>query len=81
MINYKRLAVSETHPLRLKILKAYDASKEPLSPNQLYCQFKLKVGLSTVSYHVAALRDAGLIGLVKEVPRRGAVEHYYRVVS
>jgi len=34
--------------------------------------------LSLVSNHVATLKKAGVLELVKSVPRRGALEHYYR---
>jgi hypothetical protein len=36
--------------------------------------------LATVSRHVAMLRDLGFIELTHTVPRRGAVEHFYRAV-
>lgn len=38
-------------------------------------------GIASVSYHVKVLRDHGLIELERKVPRRGAVEHFYRAVS
>lgn len=34
--------------------------------------------LSLVSNHVAVLKKAGVLELVKSEPRRGALEHYYR---
>lgn len=37
--------------------------------------------LSTISYHVRILRECGLIELDHVVPRRGAVEHFYRAVD
>lgn len=37
--------------------------------------------LSTISYHVRILRECGLIELDHMVPRRGAVEHFYRAVD
>lgn len=36
--------------------------------------------LGHVSYHVLVLRNSGLIVLDHKVPRRGAVEHFYRAV-
>jgi hypothetical protein len=36
--------------------------------------------LATVSHHVRVLRDTGSIALTRTVPRRGAVEHYYRAI-
>lgn len=37
--------------------------------------------LSQVSYHVKVLEKCGLIVLDHEVPRRGAVEHFYRAAT
>jgi DNA-binding transcriptional ArsR family regulator len=37
--------------------------------------------LSSTSYHVRVLRECGLIELDHKVPRRGAVEHFYRAVD
>ena len=39
---------------------------------------ELNEGLSQVSYHVSVLRNCRLIALDGKVPRRGAVEHFYR---
>jgi DNA-binding transcriptional ArsR family regulator len=46
-----------------------------LSPNRLAPE--LGESLSLVSYHVKVLAETGAIRLVKEVPRRGATEHFY----
>jgi DNA-binding transcriptional ArsR family regulator len=42
---------------------------------------ELNEGLSQVSYHVVVLRECGLIEGDHKVPRRGAVEHFYRAVT
>ncbi len=39
---------------------------------------ELNEGLSQVSYHVCVLRECRLIVLDHKIPRRGAVEHFYR---
>lgn len=39
----------------------------------------LGAGLSNVSYHVNVLRSSGMIVLDHTEPRRGAVEHFYKV--
>jgi DNA-binding transcriptional ArsR family regulator len=75
--DWKRLALAEVHPLRLQILEAFDSSKKPLSPKEL-CR-KVGAPLSNVSYHVKQLREAQIVELVKTEPRRGAVEHFYRL--
>ena len=41
----------------------------------------LNEGLSQVSYHVVVLRNCGLIVEDHQIPRRGAVEHFYRAVA
>src|SRR4029077_7533944 len=42
---------------------------------------ELNEGLSQVSYHVSVLRECRLIVLDHKVPRRGAVEHFYRAAT
>jgi DNA-binding transcriptional ArsR family regulator len=63
------------HPLRPRILQILTVRGEA-SPNEIATE--LGVPLGTLSYHTRLLRDAGWIELVREVPRRGAVEHFYR---
>lgn len=65
-----------TNPVQLAILGILrDGSLA--SPNII--SGKLRLPLGNVSYHVAVLRDKGCISLKREVPRRGAVEHFYAV--
>jgi DNA-binding transcriptional ArsR family regulator len=66
-----------SHPLRPRILQILTYRGEA-SPNEIAAE--LDVPLGTLSYHTRLLRDAGWIELVREVPRRGAVEHFYRAV-
>jgi DNA-binding transcriptional ArsR family regulator len=49
------------------------------SPNEIAKE--LDEGLSQVSYHVKVLRECRLIVIDHEVPRRGAVEHFYRAAT
>jgi DNA-binding transcriptional ArsR family regulator len=63
------------HPLRLRILAALE--HRTASPSELADD--LDAPLGNVSYHVRQLHGLGLLKLVKETPRRGAVEHYYRL--
>jgi DNA-binding transcriptional ArsR family regulator len=65
------------HELRVEILTILN--ERMASPNEL--SKELGEGLSQVSYHVKVLKDYGCITQVKTVPRRGAVEHYYRATS
>jgi len=57
------------HPLRIAILTILN--DRMASPNEL--SKELDEGLSQVSYHVEALKDYGMIEMVKTEPRRGAV--------
>jgi DNA-binding transcriptional ArsR family regulator len=43
-------------------------------------QDELGLSLPTASHHMRELRKMGLIEHVRDVPRRGAVAHYYRTV-
>ena len=67
-----------SHPLRPRILQIL-ADRGEASPNEIAAE--LDVPLGTLSYHTRLLRDTGWIELVREVPRRGAVEHFYRTVK
>lgn len=49
------------------------------SPKEIAAE--LNEGLGQVSYHVKVLRECKLIALDHKVPRRGAVEHFYRAVE
>lgn len=74
---WERLARAETHALRLRILTRLQQAEEPMSAGQLRREFDLPQ--QNVAYHVAALREAGLIVETHTKQRRGALEHFYRV--
>lgn len=69
-----RLIKALSHPLRVRILALLE--ERTASPVKL--ADLLGADLGVVSYHVRRLEQFGLIELVKETPRRGAVEHHYR---
>jgi DNA-binding transcriptional ArsR family regulator len=71
------LAKALAHPLRTRILAALE--DRTASPSELAQE--LGVSLGVVSYHVRRLAALRFLKLVKRVPRRGAVEHYYTVVA
>lgn len=73
----ERLMRGMCHALRYQILT--HLNDREWSPNELSDQ--LAEGLSQVSYHVNVLKDYGLIELTKTMPRRGAVEHFYRATT
>src|SRR3954454_10121528 len=74
-VNDQKYVKAMAHPLRLSILGALE--HRTASPSEL--AEELGAPLGNVSYHVRQLHGLGLLKLVKETPRRGAVEHYYRL--
>lgn len=71
------IAKALAHPLRVRILGLLE--ERTASPRELADE--LQVDLGVVSYHVRALARKGLLTLVSEKPRRGAVQHYYRATE
>ncbi len=71
-----RVVKALAHPIRVQILGALE--DRVASPNQLAGE--LGVSLGSVSYHVHRLVDLGFLKLVKRIPRRGAIEHYYTLI-
>lgn len=63
------------HPLRVQILKSLEDG--PQSPIQISNRSGKPLG--TVSYHMRVLLDCGCVELVNTIPRRGAVEHVYKL--
>src|SRR3712207_1207686 len=73
-ITQPHLVKAIAHPLRQQILDILDG--RTASPSEIATE--LDASLGVVSYHVRKLHSLKLIKLVKKVPRRGAVEHYYK---
>jgi DNA-binding transcriptional ArsR family regulator len=71
------LARALAHPLRTRILSALE--DRTASPSELATELGAPLGV--VSYHVRRLAALRFLKLVKRVPRRGAVEHYYTAVA
>jgi DNA-binding transcriptional ArsR family regulator len=64
-----------SHPLRVQILRLLE--EKDMSPVEIATALGLPV--NRVSYHMRQLARFDLIKLVKTTPRRGAVEHHYRL--
>jgi predicted ArsR family transcriptional regulator len=64
-----------SHPLRVQILRLLE--EKDGSPVEIANTLGLPV--NRVSYHMRQLARFDLIKLVKTTPRRGAVEHHYRL--
>jgi predicted ArsR family transcriptional regulator len=79
-VNWERLALANTHPLRVSILEVLNLDGgRTLSPKDL--SLELQAPLSTVNYHVTELRRSNLVKVVDERQVRGAIEHFYRIVE
>jgi DNA-binding transcriptional ArsR family regulator len=73
-INDPRFIKALGHPMRVRILAMLQ--ERTASPREL-AQW-LDATLGTVSYHVRALHDLGLLELVRTSQVRGAIAHHYR---
>jgi DNA-binding transcriptional ArsR family regulator len=66
------------HPIRLRIL-ATVAKQGKCSPKQFTDWSDNGETLATVAYHFHELVGAGFLALAGLKPKRGAVEHFYRL--
>jgi DNA-binding transcriptional ArsR family regulator len=73
----QRLAKALSSPLRARALALI--AEGVASPKAIAVELDLDV--RGVAYHVRVLRKLGCIELVETQPRRGAIEHIYRVVD
>ena len=71
------LVKAVAHPLRVQALSVL--AERSASPKEIAAELGAPVG--NVSYHVRELERVGLIELVDEQKRRGAVEHFYRAIT
>jgi DNA-binding MarR family transcriptional regulator len=79
-LDWEALAKASMHPLQVRILeRAATAPDERFSPNGLAREFGEKLG--NVSYHVRTLLAADLLTRAGTTPRRGAVEHHYKIAT
>lgn len=73
LLNYAQMkALSDERRVRILAILC----ERLASPKEVAAE--LKEELPQISYHVKVLQTCGLIVLDHEIPRRGAVEHYYR---
>ena len=73
----QRLAIAHSNPLRARAFQLI--ADGVASPKAIANALDLDV--RTVAYHVRVLRKLGCIELVETQPRRGAVEHIYRLAG
>lgn len=73
LVNYRQMfALSKKERVRIFAILC----ERIASPKEIASE--LSEGLSQVSYHVSVLRESRLIVLDHKVPRRGAMQHFYR---
>ena len=72
-----RLAKALSNPVRARALELL--AEGPKSPKRIAAE--LELDLRSVAYHVRVLKKLGCIELVETLPRRGAVEHVYRIAD
>lgn len=70
----KRFSKTVAHPLRIRILRHLGAVDQD-SPTRMATEFGEPLG--NIAYHVNELRHLDALALSREVPRRGAAEHFY----
>lgn len=71
------LAKALNHPVRAQALTILNA--RVASPSEIAAELELPLG--NVAYHVNELEKFGCVELVRQVPKRGATEHFYRGVA
>lgn len=67
------------HPVRVAILRLLHGNGS-ISPARVAEQLD-NTSLGTVSYHFRKLKQLGLIEEAQRIPRRGAIEHLYRLTQ
>jgi hypothetical protein len=67
----------QLHPMQVELLRR--AATEEVSPKDWAAEHE--VPLANVAYHVVQLHKAKLLICVRRVPRRGAVQHFYRLAE
>lgn len=78
-LDWRAVAESSVHPTQLAILELLEEHGGRRSPVQMAEELGERLG--NVSYHVRALASAGLLRAAGRRPRRGAVEHFYRLAA
>jgi DNA-binding transcriptional ArsR family regulator len=79
-LRWEELAKASMHRLQVRILeRAAGIPQDRFSPIGLATEFGEPLG--NVSYHVRVLLERGLLKKAGSTPRRGAVQHHYRIAS
>jgi DNA-binding transcriptional ArsR family regulator len=79
-MDWERIARAFISPARLALLEELYNARGPLSP-AMVARERPEFSVSLLAYHAVQLEKAGLIEACGERPRRGAIEHFYRLVD
>jgi DNA-binding transcriptional ArsR family regulator len=71
-----RLVRALSHPLRVRILSILDER----TSSAVEISRDLRADIGVVAYHIRTLHRLGLLELVRETPRRGAIQRFYRAL-
>lgn len=77
-LNTNAGAKSAMHPLRREILRVLWTTDKN-SPKEIAAA--LDTALGVVSYHIRMLKDYGTVKVSHTKPRRGALQHFYRLTE
>lgn len=77
-VNWEMIARASAHATQIALLEPLAVADDALSPTELAEQVDVPLGVA--SYHMRMLRDRGLVELARTEPRRGALQHFYRLM-
>lgn len=77
-VNWERIARASAHDTQIALLEQLVIADKALSPSDLAAAVGVTLGVA--SYHMRMLRDRGLVELARTEPRRGALQHFYRLM-
>jgi predicted MarR family transcription regulator len=77
-LDWSELAPRLLHPMQVAIIEALLHMDRALSPVELSRMIEAG-SLNNIAYHVRRLAKLDVLELTTTTPRRGAVEHHYRL--
>lgn len=79
-IDWGRIGETLLHETKIVILGIIETAEGPVSPKEI--DEITDIGLSNISYHAKTMLDEfEWLVIAKEIPRRGAMQHYYALAD